>query len=697
MKHAVPRAFPATRTDSVVDRFHGVEVRDPYRWLEDDDASEVKSWTAQQNAFLREALDGFPGRAWIDKRLRRLFASNTLSAPVPVRSHPGQPLRLFHLRRSDGADQPALCVREGCDGPTRVLVDPNALSGDGRIALDWWYPSRNGAWVAYGLSEGGDEMSTLQVIEVATGRVLSDRIPRTKACSLAWLSSGEGFYYTRFPTPGSVPSGEEHYHRHVFLHLLGTDAKEDAKIYGRGIGWSAWPMVALSPDDRFLIVEVLDGSLRTDVYLLDTKDASFPRPVPVAEGRSAIFTVVEVTTSRVYVVTNEDAPRWRLMAFDPHRPEEWMVVLPECEEILESVAITSDNIVALYKKDAASALRVHSLDGATRIEVPLPCPGTVSELVGHPEHGEVFLNFASFLVPNLVYRLDPQSGRTSTFSEVVLPVDPSTFTVQQVRYSSRDGTSVPMFLVHRKGLVLDGTNPTLLYGYGGFNVPVLPWFFPMALPFMESGGVFAVAVLRGGGEFGEDWHLAGVLDKKQNVFDDFIAAAEYLIAAKVTSRERLAISGRSNGGLLIAAVLTQRPDLFQAAVSGVPLTDMLRYHLFGVARLWAPEYGCADNPEHFPWLYAYSPYHRVREGSRYPAALFFTSETDGRVVPMHARKMVARLQAASPEPRPIYVRTESAGGHGQSKPTSQLIEQHLDELTFLFKNLGMVPPVEPVG
>lgn len=689
------RSFPKSPVENVVETFHGVEVADPYRWLEEDKSPEVRAWTDAQTAFLRAALDGYPGRAWIQGRLCQLFGGETLGTPYPVRSSGCQGARLFHTRRRERQNQPVLCVRETQDGPSRVLVDPNALAEDGRFALDWWFPSRDGGLVAYGLSEFGDEVSTLYVVEVATARVLPDRIPRTRACSLAWLSSGAGFYYTRFPRPGDVPAGEEDYHCQVFLHLLGADPRTDLKVYEPNVGWSAWLTIALTPNDRFLVVEVGDGSLRSDVYLVDRKDPGFSRPIPVVEGKPAIYTLVEATDSRVYVVCNEDAPHWRLMAFDPAAPANWQQVIPERDEILQSVVLSSDRVITLYKKDAASCLRVCSHDGETQDEVPLPGLGTVSELVGYPGVSEVFFKFTSFLTPEVIHRLDPSTARTSMWSQSLTPVDAANFVVRQVRYSSRDGTSVPLFLVHRKNLVPDGRTPTLLYGYGGFNLGVSPWFSPMALPFVECGGVFAVAALRGGDEFGEHWHRAGILEKKQNVFDDFVAAAEYLIATRVTSPERLAISGRSNGGLLIAAVLTQRPDLFKAAVSGVPLTDMLRYHRFGFARLWAPEYGCAENPEHFPWLHAYSPYHCVREGVAYPPTLIFASETDGRVAPMHARKMVARLQAATGGPRAIYLRMEAEGGHGAlgvGKPTSQLIGQHLDELSFLFEQLGMQGP-----
>jgi prolyl oligopeptidase len=683
--------FPPTRIEMVTDCLHGVEVKDPYRWLEDASAPEVKAWTARQTGFLRETLDGSPERAWLERRLWQIFESGNLGVPISTRGPDGQGIRLFFTEQTGRQNHPVLYVREGWDCPNRPLIDPNELAADGHIALDWWFPSQDGVFVAYGLSRGGDEESTLRILEVATGRVLPEVVPRTTACSLVWLSTGKGFYYTRYPLPGSVPVGEEHYHRHVFFHQLGTDAKNDPRVFGEGVGWSKWPMVTLSLDDRFLVIEVLDGPMRTDVFVLDTQASPPTRAVPAAEGHAAVSTVVGVGKDCVYVVCNEDAPRGRLMAFDPRAPhyQGWRVVLPESEDTLESVAIARDKIIALYQKDAVSALRGFSTDGRPESDLPLPGLGTVSGLSGHPDQTDVFFTFTSFLVPGVVFRHDTISGQTAVWKQIAARIDPRAFTVRQVRYRSKDGTSVPMFLVHRKGLIPDGKNPALLYGYGGFNISLSPWFAPLAIPFIERGGVFAVANLRGGGEYGERWHRAGVLEKKQNVFDDFIAAGEYLIRENITSRNRLAISGRSNGGLLVAAAITQRPDLFHAAICGVPVTDMIRYHLFRGARLWSPEYGCCENPEHFPWLHAYSPYHRVSDGTAYPATLIFTSETDGRVDPMHARKMAARLQAATAGPGTIVLRTESEGGHGAGKPSSGLVDQHLDELVFLFDHLGM--------
>jgi prolyl oligopeptidase len=441
----------------------------------------------------------------------------------------------------------------------------------------------------------------------------------------------------------------------------------------------------------------MDGPMRTDVFVLDTQGPSPTRAIPAVEGRAANFHVSAAEKDSIYVVSMEDAPHGCLMAFDPHTPsrDTWRMILPECEDILKSAIIAGKKIITLYQKDIADDLRVFSREGRLEGRLSLPGPGTVTELSGNPQQTDAYFSFTSFLVPCVVFRHDTLVGTTEVWKQIDPPTDSRAFTITQARYPGKDGTSIPIFLIHRKSLNPNAQNPTLLYGYGGFNINLSPWFYPLAIPFIEQGGVFAVANLRGGGEYGEPWHHAGILEKKQTVFNDFIAAAEYLIAEKITSRDRLSISGRSNGGLLVAAVLTQRPDLFRAAISGVPLTDMVRYHLFKCARLWSAEYGCCENPEQFPWLFAYSPYHHVIDGIDYPATLIFTSETDGRVDPMHARKMAARLQAATTGPNTILLRTENEGGHGaDGKPTHLLLEQHLDELVFLFEHLGMSPATD---
>jgi prolyl oligopeptidase len=527
---------------------------------------------------------------------------------------------------------------------------------------------------------------------VASGRDRLDTIPRARACSLAWLPAGDGFYYTRYPAPGTVPAGEEHYHRHVFFHRLGSEPTTDAKVFGDGLGFSAWTNVQISPSGRWLAIEVSEGWSKSEIFLLDRKEGG--APVPVVTGRDAIFNLVDVLDDRLYVVSNENAPRYQLLQVDPHKPERahWQLVIPEGDDTLESVAAAQDKLVALYLKDASSCVREFSSQGKLLREIALPGLGTVSSLHARHDQRDVYLPFTSFLAPTKVLCHDVVTGKNTVWQELTSPVDTAQFAVEQVRYPAKDGTLVPMFLVHQQGLVRDGKNPTLLYGYGGFNVNLTPGFAAWVGPFIERGGVYAVANLRGGGEYGEAWHRAGMLGNKQNVFDDFAAAAEYLIREKITAPEHIAVSGRSNGGLLVAATVTQHPKLFRAAVCGVPLTDMVRYHRLQIARLWIPEYGSAESPAEFAWLHAYSPYHHVKAGTAYPATLIFSAESDTRVDPMHARKFAARLQAATSSKAPILLRMEGKAGHGAGKPLAKIIAQYTDEFSFLFAELGVGTP-----
>lgn len=681
-----------TRKEPVQETIHGVEVVDPYRWLENGDSEEVRSWTAQQNRLLRQTLDAVPSRKELFDRLWALHGIGALEAPVCKGK--GKVARYFYTRRQGQQNQPVLYFRQGLAGADRVLLDVNTLAADGTQSLDWWYPSEDGRRLAYGISVGGSEESILRVRDVDTGQDRPEVIPWTRACSLAWLPSGRGFYYTRYPAPGSVPAGQEHYQRRVFLHRLGTVASQDRQIFGEGLGPSAWTSVLLSPDGRWLGIEVADGPSQTDLFLIDTSKRGTPSPIPVVTGRSALFNLVDVLDDRLYVVSNEDAPHYRLWQIDPRKPERenWKQIIAEGKDTLEWVAPVGGKLAALYLKDASSRVRVFSRAGKLEREIRLPGLGTVTGLHGRHQARELFFGFSSFVTPTAVMRHDLGKAPSKLWQKLASPLDADAFSVEQVRYPSKDGTLIPMFLVARKGLVRDGRAPALLYGYGGFNVSLTPSFAAAVAPFIEQGGVYAVANLRGGGEYGENWHRAGMLENKQNVFDDFIAAAEFLIREKITSRDRLAISGRSNGGLLVAAAITQRPDLSHAAICGVPVTDMLRYHRFLIARLWIPEYGSAEDREQFKFLYAYSPYHHVKDGMAYPATLVFAAESDTRVDPMHARKFVARLQTAQSGPGPILLRMEGQAGHGAGKPLAKLIEQYADEMAFLFGQLPLRAP-----
>jgi prolyl oligopeptidase len=660
---------------------HGVAVADPYRWLEKDDDPEVAAWSTAQERHLRDALDALPERPAIRARLRELFSIGTLGPPSPHRG------RYFYEKRAGAAEQPVLYVREGRNGPDRVLIDPATLSPDATSALDWYYPSADGRLLAYGVSEGGSEKSVLRVRDVETGRDLKGTIPFTRACSLEWLPDASGFYYTRYPEPGTVPTGEEDYDRRVFLHRLGSDWREDALVFAPA-EHEDWPNVHLAPDGGLLAVSVSKGWTRTDVYLREG-DRPF---VPVVVGEDAVFGVT-VRNRDLFLHTNLGAPRFRLFCVDPDRPERgaWREVLPEAEDVLEGAAVVNDRILALRLRDASSRLFLHNLDGRLLREIELPVLGSVAGLTGEWDGDEAFFGFSSYTFPPAVYRVSLADGSCETWQRVEADVDVSAFVTRLVRFPSRDGTEVSMFLVHRKDRPDDGTGATVLTGYGGFAVSHTPAFGRTLLLFLEAGGLYAVVHLRGGGEYGEDWHRAGMLARKQNAFDDFLAAADLLIANGHVAKDRLAIMGGSNGGLLVGAALTQRPDLFRAVVCQVPLLDMLRYPLYRIARLWIPEYGDPDDPEAFAWLLAYSPYHRVVEGTPYPAVLLTAGESDSRVDPMHARKMTARLQAASSSGRPVLLRQETRAGHGQGKPVSKLVEEWSDVWTFLFHELRLTP------
>jgi prolyl oligopeptidase len=679
--------YPPTKADPVVEKLHGVEVTDPYRWLEDADSPAVKEWTDKQNEFTRSVLDKLPGRDAIHDRLGALLEIGSLGTPAPRKG------KYFFTRRDGKQNQPVLYVRDGLHGKDRVLIDPNEIDKEGTTALDWWFPSRDGALLAYGLSNNGSEQSTLRVREVATGKDLPDVIERTRACSLAWLPDGKAFYYTQYPADGAVPKGDEKYHRHVFLHRVGDDPAKDDKVFGDGRAKEDWPNVALSPDGRWLVVVEEQGWAKTEVYFKDCskKDAAF---APLVEKVEAVYDVTP-RNDRLYVRTNEKAPRYRLYEVDPLQParDAWKEVLSEGKDVLEHAASVGDVLVGEFMTQASSRLRLFDRAGKPLNEVALPTLGTLAGLGAEWDGDEVLFGFQSITAPTSVYRVDLKkpAEKPELWGEVKADVDFSAYEVEQVIYPSKDKTPITMFLAHKKGLKLDGDNPTLLYGYGGFNVSQTPTFNPSRFLFLEHGGVLAVANLRGGGEYGEEWHQAGMLGKKQNVFDDFVAAAEYLIDHKYTNKDRLAIQGGSNGGLLMGAALTQRPDLFRAVVCAVPLLDMVRYHQFLIARLWIPEYGSSDDPEQFKWLYAYSPYHHVKDGTAYPAVLLEAAESDSRVDPLHARKMAARLQAAtaSGPDKPILLRLETKAGHGQGKPRAKVVEELTDVWTFLFWQLGV--------
>jgi prolyl oligopeptidase len=675
---------PPTKRESVVETLHGQEIRDDYRWLEDDASAEVSAWVAAQSEHTRRVLDAVAGRAALETRMRQLIAIGTLGTPE-VRGE-----RHFYTRREGEQNQPALYVRDGADGPDRVLLDPNTAHAQATIALDWWYPSADGKLLAYGYSEHGDEKSTLYVLEVDSGKRLTEQIPHTRYSSLAWQPDSSGFYYTRYPKPGEVPAGEENYNQHLFHHSLGNDWRNDPKLFGAGREMTEQVDVSLSPDGRWLLVMAFIGWAQSSLYVRDLSqsDSQF---VPIVEGVDAIF-YGEMLHDHLYMMTNAGAPHYRVMDVDLNRPqrENWREIIAERDDtIIVGLSIVGERLIVDELREVSSSVSVHQLSGERVDSIALPSLGSVTALGGEWNGAAVYVGYESYTTPPTVYRYQLEGGELKVWAKVDAPVDTSQFEVRQALYNSKDGTPIPMFIVAPRGIKLDGDNPTVLSGYGGFNISRTPLFTRTILAWLERGGVYAVANLRGGGEFGEGWHRAGMLEKKQNVFDDFIAAAEYLIDAGYTNPERLAIEGRSNGGLLVGAAVTQRPELFRAVVCGVPLLDMLRYHLFRIARLWVPEYGSAEDPAQFAYLHAYSPYHQIRPGTRYPAVLLYAAVSDSRVDPLHARKMAAALQAASASDYPILLRMEDEAGHGIGKPLYKQVAEYADTWTFLCDQLNV--------
>ena len=684
---SAPVAPPKTEKRPLKEDFHGTKIVDNYRWLEHGDDPDVQKWVAAEMAYTRGILDPLPGGDAIHKRLTELLSIGSIGAPQIGGKY------YFYTRREGMQNQPVLYVREGVDGKDRVLVDVNQLSADGNISLDWFFPSEHGKYVAYGTSPSGSEMSTLHIIETKTGQLLPDTIDRTRAASIAWELDNSGFYYTRYPKKGDVPEGQERYNRHVFYHLLGTDPETDSPIFGEGRDPEDWPSVSLDNDGRMLLITVSQGWTKTELFLMDLHKRTLP--TRITTGKNFLYTGT-VYNGRLYIVTNEDAPRYRMFMAEAgnYERDDWKEIIPQTGGVLRSADLWGGRIFAQYEQNATSQLKIFNLEGQNVRDIALPAIGTVFATGGKWDRDEIFFGFQSFTFAPSIYRYDVQSGTTTKWAKVEAPsIDPAAYEVQQEWSNSKDGTRVPMFVVHKKGLKKDGQNPALLTAYGGFNISLTPAFNRAAYLWLEHGGIYAVANLRGGAEFGEDWHRAGMLDKKQNTFDDMIAAAEHLIGEKYTDANHLAIQGGSNGGLLMGAMITQRPDLFRAVVCQVPLLDMLHYQEFQIARLWVPEYGNPENPEQFKWLYAYSPYHHVKPGVEYPAILFMTADTDTRVDPMHAKKMAALMQAeaknGTSRTRPILLRIEANAGHGAGKPVTKQIEEFTDLYSFLFWQMGV--------
>ncbi|MCH8807920.1 MAG: S9 family peptidase [Planctomycetes bacterium] len=676
--------YPHARVENVTDQIHGVSIADPYRWLEDSDAAEVAKWTDRQNALTRFFLDPFTTeRAALTSRLKQLYSAPSVSTPRIVDN------RYFYTRREGDQNQPVVYVKVGSYGAApHVAIDPNEFSAAGTIALDWWFPAPDGRLIAYGRSAGGSEKSTLYIRDVDAGKDLELAIPHTRASSVAWDADSRGFHYIRYPIPGTVPAGDENYYRRVHYHKLGTDWKQDPQFFGEGRPKEEWVGINNSVDNRFQFMFRSLDWMKNDLFIRRNGESEF-RPIAVGlQGRFAGATLGD----KLFITTDYEAPRQRVLVTDANNPapENWKELIPQQAGVIQSLTVVGGKLVLSLIEDAHSRLMIYNTDGTLDRAVKLPKIGSVTGVNGHPDRPELYFGFDSFAYPPAVMRYHVAQRRFEVVEKTSLRIDFGRFVTKQIWFTSQDGTRLPMSIVHGEDLKFNRRNPTILYGYGGFGANLLPSFSNSLIPWLERGGVYALVHLRGGGEFGAEWHAAGRLGQKQNVFDDMIAAAEKLIAEGYTDPEHLAARGRSNGGLLMGAMMVQRPDLFKAIHCAVPLLDMLRYHNFSIARLWIPEYGSAENADQFKWLYEYSPYHHVEPGVHYPAILFTTAESDSRVAPMHARKMAARMQAATASSNPILLWVETQAGHGAGKPVSKRIESAVDYLIFFMWQLGMI-------
>jgi prolyl oligopeptidase len=681
--------YPVTRTVDHVDTYHGVQVPDPYRWLEDDTSAETAAWVEAQNAVTFAHLETIPFRPALTARLEQLY------------NYPkfGEPFRRgtsYFFFKNDGLQNQSVVYRQtGLDGTPEVLLDPNTLSPDGTTKLSVFAVSGDGRRAVYGLSVGGSDWQTYKVLDVASKQPLSDTVEWVKVSGAAW--AGDGFFYSRYPVPekGKELSTKNVDHQ-VFFHRLGTPQSADELVFSDPVNPERFHTVDTTEDERYLILTVSDrgkGLKGNAVFYRDlaSRDRAF-KPIVAAIGDDT-FNVIGNVGDRFLVHTDRGAPNGRVFLFDPKTPAEsaWKDVLPERPEPLDGVATGGGKLFATYLKDVTSRAYVHGLDGTLDHEIALPGPGAVSGLAGRDDDAEIFYTFTSFNYPPTIFKYDVTSRASTRFREVAIPgFTADGYEVRQVFVTSTDGTRVPMFLTFKKGLVLNGANPTLMYGYGGFNVTMTPAFSALRIALLEQGVVYASVNLRGGNEYGEAWHEAGTKLKKQNVFDDFIAAAEWLIANKYTSREKLAMTGGSNGGLLVGAVMNQRPDLFAVAVPQVGVMDMLRFHTFTIGWNWIADYGSSDQPDEFKALHAYSPIHNLKAGTHYPATLVTTADHDDRVVPAHSFKYAATLQARQGGPAPVLIRVDTKSGHGASNTRKQ-IESTADDYAFVMHHLGLTP------
>lgn len=684
--HAQGLKYPTTKQIDHYDTYHGVQVADPYRWLEDDNSAETAQWVEAQNRVTFSYLEQIPFRKKLQERMEQVYNYPKYSLPFRKGEH-------YFFFKNDGLqNQSVLYIQKGLDGAPEVLLDPNKFSADGTARLVGFTLSKDGRYAAYGISKGGSDWQEYMVMEIATRKTLPDKIQWVKVSGIAW--KGDGFFYSRYPTPERELSSKNEHHR-VYYHKVGTNQEQDELVYEDIANPQRFNIASTTEDERFLILNISDRGKGKDgnaIYFRDLNSAEKTFKPLIPEIGDYRYSVIDNIDDKFIVETTDGAPNGQIVVIDSQNPEKknWRVLVAGRAETLKSASTAGGKLFLSYFKDATDRIYVYNLEGKKEREVKLPGLGSVSGFSGERDDKTIFYTFTSFTFPTTIYRYDISTGNSTLFRQPELKgFNSSIFVTKQVFYPSRDGEKIPMFLVYRRGLKLDGNNPTLLYAYGGFNVSLSPSFNALLIPFLEQGGVYAMANLRGGGEYGERWHKAGMRLKKQTVFDDFIAAAEYLIKQKYTSSKRLAIRGGSNGGLLIGAVINQRPDLFAVAIPQVGVMDMLRFHKFTIGWNWIAEYGSSDNLEDFKNLYAYSPLHNIREVA-YPATLVTTADHDDRVVPAHSFKYVATLQQKHKGETPVLIRINTNSGHGSSN-TRKAIEENADILAFIFYNTGVTP------
>ncbi len=677
--------YPKTKKVEQVDEYHGVKVADPYRWLEDDNSADTKAWVEAQNKVTFDYLKTIPQREQLKKRLTELWDYEKYSAPFKEGG------KYFYYKNDGLQNQSVLYVTDSPANPGRVLLDPNKLSADGTVALSGVSISDDGKTMAYGVSVSGSDWQEWRFRDVETGKDLPDVLKDIKFGGASWSKDNSGVFYSRFPAVDEKAKLTAlNYDQKIYYHKLGTPQTEDYVVYERPDDKEMSVGGGVTEDGNWLIIYVSKGTSPKNMIYFKNLSMEKAPVMPLVDKFEADYTFVGNVGSTFYFRTDKDAPRARIVKVDAlSKDKKWTEVVPEAEETLQGVDFVNDQFVLSYLKDAYTNVRIYDREGKFVRDVKLPGIGTASGFNGKRTDTEVFYTFTSFTTPPTIYKYDLKTGKSEVFRKSDVKFNPEDFTVKQVKYKSKDGTLVPMFIVHKKGLKLDGTNPTLLYGYGGFNVSLTPGFSVARLPWLENGGVYAVANLRGGGEYGERWHEAGTKLKKQNVFDDFIAAAEYLIAEKYTQPSKLAVQGGSNGGLLVGAVINQRPELFGAALPAVGVMDMLRFERFSAGRYWTSDYGSTKNEDEFKALYAYSPIHNIKKGTKFPAVLITTADHDDRVVPAHSFKYAATIQEAHAGNTPVLIRIETKAGHGAGKPTAKIIEEQADIYGFLMKSLGM--------